>query len=97
MPSLAARTVPETSTHCPASGAACPEAIGTLAGCASMTQWVMTRRVRPKPSSVGATNPVRVTSWPSKVSGEVEVANTVAHSPMPKVEVSPDAARVTAS
>ena len=34
MPSLAARTVPETSTHCPASGAASPEAIGTLAGCA---------------------------------------------------------------
>ncbi len=75
-------------------------ATGMLAGCASITQCVITSRVRsnaPPEPSAGVTKPVSVTVSPSNASGFVAVANTVAHSPTPNDDVSPVAARVTAS
>ena len=78
-------------------GGLSPVWTGMLADCASMTQWVITRRVRSKLPSPGVTKPVSVTGSPSYASGFVDVANTVAHSPTPNSAVSPVAARVTAS
>nr|WP_176776539.1 hypothetical protein [Microbacterium sp. ru370.1] len=86
-------------THCPVEGASTEAAIGRRAVCASITQCVITRRVRSKvaPSPPGVMKPVRVTGLPSKVSGFVACAKTADQSPMPNFEVSPDAARVTTS
>src|SRR6478735_9216711 len=99
-PSVPARTVPSILTHCPVAGdwrSVAVASTGMLAGWASMTQWVMTMRVRSNPPSPGVTNPVSVTGSPSYSSGFVAVAKTVDHSPTPNEPVSPAVASATAS